>query len=61
MIITVDRVFGGNSFVFLSKETTIETFASTDQQIRLKSTKNVKKNIFNVNFSMDALGIGGLD
>lgn len=62
LIITVDRILGNdNGFAFLGNETTIETFASSDQQIRLKSTKDIKKNIFTTNFSMDSLGIGGLD
>ena len=61
-IITIDRIVGSHEgFVYLSKESVIETFASADQHIRLKSTKNQKKNIFTADFSMDSLGIGGLD
>lgn len=62
MIVTIDRIIGGSTnFVFISKDTVIEAFGSSDQQIRLKSAKSAKKNIFNTNFSMDSLGIGGLD
>ena len=61
MIVTVDRILGNEEKVFLSEETKVECFASVEQQIRLKSTKNVKKNIFSANFSMESLGIGGLD
>jgi vesicle-fusing ATPase len=35
--------------------------ANGEQQTRLASTKHVKKNVFQANFSMDSLGIGGLD
>ena len=35
--------------------------ACGEQQIRLASTKHVKKNVFSANFSMESLGIGGLD
>jgi hypothetical protein len=35
--------------------------ASPDQKIKLKSAKEVKKNIFAQNFSLQSLGIGGLD
>jgi len=61
-IITIDRLVGSkDAFVYISEETALEAFASSDQQIRLKSTKNQKKNIFTADFSMDSLGIGGLD
>jgi vesicle-fusing ATPase len=61
-IVTVDRMVSGkDEFTYLSSETNIETFASADQQIRLKSTKSEKKNIFTADFSMESLGIGGLD
>lgn len=52
---------GNEDSVFLSPETAVESFSSSGQNIRLKSTKNVKKNIFQANFSMESLGIGGLD
>ena len=39
----------------------VETFASAEQHIRLKSTKNQKKNIFTADFTLSSLGIGGLD
>jgi hypothetical protein len=32
-----------------------------EQQTRLASTKHAKKSVFQTNFSMDSLGIGGLD
>ena len=35
--------------------------ASGEQQIRLKSAKSQKQNVFAPNFKMDSLGIGGLD
>ncbi len=61
-IVTIDRFIGGaTENVFISPETKIEAFPSAEQQIRLKSAKNVKKNVFNANFSMESLGIGGLD
>jgi vesicle-fusing ATPase len=59
-IVTIDRILGSDSG-FLAEETKIETFASGDQQIRLKSTKSANKNVFTANFSMGNLGIGGLD
>jgi vesicle-fusing ATPase len=62
LILTVDRVLGADDGLsFLGEETAIETFASGEQQVRLRSTKLQKKNVFSANFSMDSLGIGGLD
>lgn len=61
IIVTVDRILGNEDRVFLSEETKVESFPSVEQHIRLKSTKNVKKNVFSANFSMESLGIGGLD
>lgn len=62
LILTVDRVLGADDGLsFLGPETVIEAFASGEQQVRLKSTKAQKKNVFSANFSMGSLGIGGLD
>lgn len=62
LILTVERILGAdNGLSFLGAETIIEAFASGEQQVRLKSTKLQKKNVFTANFSMDSLGIGGLD
>ena len=62
LIVTIDKILGaGSNFVYLSKDTVIETYASADQHVRLKSTKAAKKEVFNANFSMENLGIGGLD
>lgn len=62
MVINIDRVLGGDGGnVFLGNDTKIEIFSSGQQNIRLKSTKNIKKNVFSDNFSMQSLGIGGLD
>lgn len=61
-IITVDKIVGSQQgFIYLSPTTVVETFASPDQQIRLKTMKSQKKNVFAADFSMDSLGIGGLD
>lgn len=40
-IITIDKIIGSKEgFIYVSRETVIDTFASSDQHIRLKSTKN---------------------
>ena len=59
--IRIERVVGGGELAVLSNETAVEAMASGEQHIRLASTKHAKKNVFTANFSMESLGIGGLD
>jgi vesicle-fusing ATPase len=62
VVLTVERAVGGeDGLVYLGPETIVEASASGEQQLRLKSTKLLKKNVFSSNFSMESLGIGGLD
>lgn len=48
-------------FSYITKDTQFTCHGSPNQKIKLKSSKEVKKNIFGKNFSLEALGIGGLD
>ena len=59
--IRIQRVVGGGQLAVLSNQTAFETMASGEQHIRLVSAKHAKKNVFTANFSMESLGIGGLD
>ena len=61
-VLTINNIVGGSEDpVFINKDTKIECVASPDQKIKLKSAKEIKKNIFSQNFSLQSLGIGGLD
>lgn len=61
-VLTIDKVMGTeDGFSYLSKDTKFTCNGSPNQKIKLKSSKEVKRNIFGKNFSLEALGIGGLD
>ena len=61
-IITVERLLGTeDGFSRLSKHTKFACVGAPDQKLKLKSTKDVKKNVFSENFTLEGLGIGGLD
>lgn len=53
IVLTVDRVLGAETgLTFIGPETVVEAFASGEQQLRLRSTKLQKKNVFSADFSM---------
>lgn len=61
-VLTVEKVMGSESgSSYIGEKTNITCVASGEQHIRLVSAKEESKNIFSEGFTMDSLGIGGLD
>jgi hypothetical protein len=52
-VITIQKVMGAEEgFSYISKETQFTCHGSPNQKIKLKSSKEVKRNIFGKNFSL---------
>ncbi len=61
-ILTIESSMGAEgSNVFINSHTNITFVASGEKNVRLRSTKLENKNIFDANFSVGTLGIGGLE
>ena len=63
LVLTVDDIKGGgqNGFAFIGENTKMEFVANSETKIQLKSTKAKMKNLFSEGFTIQSLGIGGLD